>query len=998
MKFSEVRATGNNTSTVMISMDADAVPVKKEIAAVEKEIKKLENKQLPLINEFEQLRQKAAQAKQAIADADKALASGKIDKVDHFLITDEATKNIATYNTRIEELRGKIEGLDNQIMPLKTHLESLKFTGSPDNSLSEVGVQAKANLEQAANAAGKMSKELSTAKSKSDSLGKSVGKVDAQAGAAASGMKSKMTSSLKSVEGAFGNFGKRIGNTIKSAFVFSVIYKGLTELRQYLGAMLNTNQQFTTSLNQVKSNLAVAFQPIYQAALPAINALMNLLAKATAFLAAFTNALFGTSMSASVSAAREMQNTINAVENGAGGASAAERELTAAIKEKQKQVKALQKENKQLQREYEQQKKAVEAQTEVIEKQISSLEKSIDSIQKMEDAANKAAQAQREAIQKSIDLLEAQQEAIRKISEKQQKAIDSQIKALQKEQKQLQKQYDAQTDIFDDQIKSLQKQQKKLQKEYDAQSDAFDERIKNIRAQQDSLQDEYDKQTDGIDSQIKSLEKEKDTIQEAQKAAEKAKKANEKYTASFDELSSLDSPDADDPYELELERIDKEIDALEDKREALTETYDTQNEKLQEQIDLIQSQKDALAESYEAQSEAIQEQIEKIQEQKEAHSELYQSQREGIQEQIEALQEEKEAIAEKYDAQNEKIQQQIDLLQAQQDAIRDADFSAGIEVYESRIASLREKIDELNASVEENPLIEQNELAIEKLQEEIDLLQEQKDALTEVGTAASNINVLTDNLEKLKEQIEDNPLFQWVVDNKEAIAGLIGVLAVLATTFDGIFSKKGIIFTAVLVALAALMEYGGNSEEVINNLKESVKLFGEGLVALINGDFETFKKNFSEGFVKLGNSAISAFESIGNGLKKLLRYIIDKLIAWEEGLPEDSIWKDVFGFNVIKAENWGNIYGDDFSLERIPVPALAQGAVLPPNKPFMAWVGDQKQGTNVETPLSVIEDALRNVMSEQEYNFNISAEGSLGTLIRLLNLQINRENNRKTAF
>lgn len=965
MKFSEVRATGNNTSTVMITMDADAASVKKEIASVEKEMKKLENKQLPLINEFEQLQQKAAQAKQAIADADKALASGKIDKVDHFVITDEANKSITTYNAKIEELRGEIEGLDNQIMPLKTHLESLKFTGSADNSLSEVGVQAKANLQQAADAAGKMSKELANAKNKSDNLGKSVGKVDAQAGTAASGMKSKMTSSLKSVEGAFGNFGKRISNTIKSAFVFSVIYKGLTELRQYLGAMLNTNQQFATSLNQVKGNLAVAFQPIYQAALPAINALINLLVKATAFLAAFTNALFGTSMSSSVSAAREMQNTINAVENGASGATAAEKELTAAIKEKQKQVKALQKENKQLQREYEQQKKAVEAQTDAIEQQISSLEKSIDSIQKTEDAANKAARAQREAIQKSIDLLEAQQEAIQKRSETERKAIDSEIKALQKEQKQLQKQYDAQNDIFDDQIKSLQKQQKKLQKEYDAQSDAFDERIKNIREQQDRLQDEYDKQTDGIDSQIKALEKEIDTLQEAQKAAEKAKKANEKYTASFDELSTLDSPEADDPYEIEIERIEKEIDALDEKREALTETYDTQNEKLQEQIELIQNQKDALSESYETQREAIQEQIDKIQEQKEAHSELYQSQREGIQEQIEALQEEKEAIAEKYDAQNEKIQEQIDLLQAQQDAIKDADFSAGIEMYESRIASLREKIDELNASVEENPLIEQNELAIEKLQEEIDLLQEQKDAMQELSGVAGNfdssgLKELNDQLKFVKEAIEDSPLYQWLVDNKDAVDALKKVFVGFADFLTGIFT--------------------GDVEQSLNGLKTIFDGFGDFVVGV---------------FKAIDDAMQMVADKIADFIWK-----IEDIWTWYEKFsdePKRGIYNES-GVNDNPFDNYEPAPWRSSAELYSNIPALAQGRVLPPNKPFLAMVGDQKQGTNVEAPLSTIEDALRNVMSEQEYNFNISAEGSLGTLIRLLNLQINRENTRKTAF
>ena len=47
------------------------------------------------------------------------------------------------------------------------------------------------------------------------------------------------------------------------------------------------------------------------------------------------------------------------------------------------------------------------------------------------------------------------------------------------------------------------------------------------------------------------------------------------------------------------------------------------------------------------------------------------------------------------------------------------------------------------------------------------------------------------------------------------------------------------------------------------------------------------------------------------------------------------------------------------------VPALAKGAVLPANRPFLAVVGDQKQGTNVEAPLSVIEQAVSNVLNKQ---------------------------------
>ena len=47
------------------------------------------------------------------------------------------------------------------------------------------------------------------------------------------------------------------------------------------------------------------------------------------------------------------------------------------------------------------------------------------------------------------------------------------------------------------------------------------------------------------------------------------------------------------------------------------------------------------------------------------------------------------------------------------------------------------------------------------------------------------------------------------------------------------------------------------------------------------------------------------------------------------------------------------------------IPYLAQGAVLPANKPFMAMVGDQKHGTNIEAPLETIQQAVAAVMGDQ---------------------------------
>lgn len=50
------------------------------------------------------------------------------------------------------------------------------------------------------------------------------------------------------------------------------------------------------------------------------------------------------------------------------------------------------------------------------------------------------------------------------------------------------------------------------------------------------------------------------------------------------------------------------------------------------------------------------------------------------------------------------------------------------------------------------------------------------------------------------------------------------------------------------------------------------------------------------------------------------------------------------------------------------IPHLAKGGVIPPNKEFLAVLGDQKQGTNIEAPLETIKEGLRQVMGETSQN------------------------------
>lgn len=57
------------------------------------------------------------------------------------------------------------------------------------------------------------------------------------------------------------------------------------------------------------------------------------------------------------------------------------------------------------------------------------------------------------------------------------------------------------------------------------------------------------------------------------------------------------------------------------------------------------------------------------------------------------------------------------------------------------------------------------------------------------------------------------------------------------------------------------------------------------------------------------------------------------------------------------------------ALRRVEVPALAQGAVIPANKKFLAVLGDQTSGTNVEAPLNTIQQAAVQAFAEMGPEF-----------------------------
>lgn len=145
-------------------------------------------------------------------------------------------------------------------------------------------------------------------------------------------------------------------------------------------------------------------------------------------------------------------------------------------------------------------------------------------------------------------------------------------------------------------------------------------------------------------------------------------------------------------------------------------------------------------------------------------------------------------------------------------------------------------------------------------------------------------------------------------------------------------------------------------------------------------------------FSELLNSATSTFTKIANKVKEVFEGIKEKIkppINGIIGFINKMINGIVSGINsAIEAMNklqfdvpdWipligGKKFGFNISLLTAPqIPYLATGAVIPPNAPFMAFLGDQKNGKNLEAPESLIRKIVREESGDGGGSYTFIAE------------------------
>ena len=204
--------------------------------------------------------------------------------------------------------------------------------------------------------------------------------------------------------------------------------------------------------------------------------------------------------------------------------------------------------------------------------------------------------------------------------------------------------------------------------------------------------------------------------------------------------------------------------------------------------------------------------------------------------------------------------------------------------------------------------------------------------------------------------------FKDIISNGANLKNTLLLIAEIVATGLGFFFLTGSVIPLVIAGIAAVvvavLGLTGNLEEFCQNFKENI-LGGliDFITGVFTGDWTKAWEGIKKVFKGIWNGIVMILESAVNLIIKGVNWLIGKL----NSLLENSLLAK--GLDLIGVEFHG--------IPQIPpvkIPRLATGAVIPSNREFLAVLGDQKSGTNIEAPLDTMVQAFKQALAEGGYS------------------------------
>lgn len=203
------------------------------------------------------------------------------------------------------------------------------------------------------------------------------------------------------------------------------------------------------------------------------------------------------------------------------------------------------------------------------------------------------------------------------------------------------------------------------------------------------------------------------------------------------------------------------------------------------------------------------------------------------------------------------------------------------------------------------------------------------------GSAMFAVSVIAPNWDSITQALR-GPLGKTLA----MIGGFLVVLG-LMLIFSGVGIPLGIgMLLAGGVSLAAAIAPNWDFiRDKIKNVWQKIKEFWNSYIAPV----------FTAAWwLNLGKTIMNGLIS---GVERGINWVLGGVSDMVNGIT--GILNKIPGVNIGRV-NWGNVH----------IPRLAQGAVIPANREFLAVLGDQKHGTNIEAPLDTIKQAVAEVLGQ----------------------------------
>lgn len=198
--------------------------------------------------------------------------------------------------------------------------------------------------------------------------------------------------------------------------------------------------------------------------------------------------------------------------------------------------------------------------------------------------------------------------------------------------------------------------------------------------------------------------------------------------------------------------------------------------------------------------------------------------------------------------------------------------------------------------------------------------------------------------------------FRDIDQNGLNLKNTLLMIAGIVSTGLGFWFLTGNVFPLVVAGIAAILfaitTLAGNGEQLIGNLKQTFSGLVTFLDGLINLDIDKMLSGLKGMVSGALNTVLTIVGSVINLIIRGLNWLIEKINSISFDMPDwvPGVGGKSWGPNIPLVKEW-------------QIPQLAQGAVIPPNREFLAVLGDQRSGTNYEVPDAKLRQLLREELS-----------------------------------